>query len=135
MLGGKFSVIHSVAAVLVRGSADPEAFSAAYIDDPAVVALRDRITIRPYEGDLTPPHDRPARVTVTTKSGEVVSGECLSALGGPDRPLRDADVLDKAELITAAAFPGFADLARRLVDGSVSDDTPWSEIVGGLWAR
>jgi 2-methylcitrate dehydratase PrpD len=135
VLGGKFSVIHSVAAVLVRGSADPEAFSADYIDDPAVVGLRDRITIQPYAGDLTPPHDRPARVTVTMTSGEVVSGECLSALGGPDRPLRDADVLDKAELITAAAFPEFAALARRLVDGSVSDDTPWSEIVGGLWAR
>ncbi len=135
VLGGKFSLPHSVAAVIVRGSADAEAFSEAYVSDPTVVALRNKIIINAYEGDLAPPFDRPARITVTTTSGAVYTEECRSSLGGPDRPLSDADVLDKVELITATDFPQFAALARGLVDGSVGDATAWSDVIGELWAR
>lgn len=135
VLGGKFSLPHSVAAVIVRGSADAEAFSEAYVSDPKVVALRNKIVINEYEGDLAPPHDRPARITVTTTSGAVYTEECRSAVGGPDRPLTDADVLDKVELITAGDFPQFAALARGLVDGSVGDDTLWSDVIRDLWSR
>lgn len=134
VLGAKFSLPHCVAAVLVRGDADAEAFSERYVDDPAVVALRAKIRIQPYEGDLAPPYDRPARITVTTTSGEVLVQECRSALGGPDRPLSDAAVLDKAEALTAARRPAFPDLARRLVDGTLDDRTPWSDVIAELWA-
>lgn len=135
VLGGKFSLPHSVAAVIVRGNADAEAFSEAYINDPDVAALRDKITIQPYEGDLEPPYDRPARLTVTTTSGAVYVEECRSAIGGPDRPLSDEDVLDKVELITAGHMPLFAAVARGLVAGTVSDDTLWTDVRAELWSR
>jgi len=135
VLGGKFSLPHCVSAVIVRGNADAEAFSDAYVNDPAVIALRTKITVQPYEGDLEPPYDRPARVIATTTSGEVYSEECRSALGGPDRPLSDADVLDKIELITRAQFPLFGTAARSLVEGTMSDDAAWSDVLGALWSR
>lgn len=134
VLGGKFSLPHSVAAVLVRGRADAEAFSFAYLNDPAVIDLRAKITIRPYEGDLQPPYDRPARVIVTTTSGALYAEECRSAIGGPDRPLSDTGVLDKAEAITVGCRPSFAAVARGIVEGTVSDDTPWSEVIAEMWA-
>lgn len=134
VLGGKFSLPHCVAAVIVRGDADAEAFSERYLDDPAVVDLRKKITVQPFEGDFEPPYDRPARVTVTTTSGEVFAQECRSALGGPDRPLSDAAVLDKVEAIAGSRMPSFPAVARGLVEGTVDDQTPWSEMIAELWS-
>lgn len=134
VLGGKFSAVHSVAAVLVRGTADSDAFSDSYLDDPRVASLRSKISMQPYEGDLHAPYDRPARVAVTLNSGAVHSAECRSALGGPDRPLSDSDILDKVDLLTAGRRPRFAALARDIVEGTVGDDTPWSDVIGELWS-
>ena len=103
--------------------------------DVSQMKTGDEITIKPYEGDLDPPYDRPARLTVTTSSGAVLVEECRSAVGGPDRPLSDADVLDKVELITAGQMPLFAAVARGLVAGTVGDDTLWSDVIAELWSR
>lgn len=134
VLGGKFSLPHSVAAVIVRGNAEAEAFSDAYLEDPAVVDLRGKITVRPYLGDLAPPHDRPARVEVTTTAGAIHIEECRSAVGGPDRPLSDTDVLDKVGAITSSRRPAFASVARGIVEGTLGDDVLWSEVIAELWS-
>ncbi len=121
-LGGKFSVPHVVAAVLASGSADAGVFDGSGLTDPVVAALRQRVVIVPFEPERPPPHDRPARVSVRLASGETRTATCLSAVGGPDRPLSPADVLAKAELLTAGSRPGFAAIARRLADGSARLD-------------
>jgi 2-methylcitrate dehydratase PrpD len=130
-LGGKFSVPHVVASVLVRGAADAAAFAAPGLSDPAVDALRRRVRLASY-GDLpAAPHDRPARVTVTLRDGTVAEAECLSARGGPDRPLDVGDVLAKIGDLTASR-PGFADQARALLDGRVPGAAPWRTVVADL---
>lgn len=133
VLGGKFSVPHSVAAVLVRASTDSATFSGPLLDDPAVAQVRSAVEMAPYPGDLTPPHDRPARVTVVV-DGQEFTAECLSAAGGPDRPLSHVDVLAKADLLTRADRPAFAALAADLIDGRIPASAPWRGVVREMWA-
>lgn len=133
-LGGKFSVPHSVASVLARQSADPEVFSGSLLDNPEIARLRSVTVVTPYGGALEPPFDRPARVSVTLDSGEAFEAECLSAVGGPDRPLSDDDVIAKAEMLTASIAPSFGRLAAELVSGAIANDLPWSELLEEMWA-
>jgi 2-methylcitrate dehydratase PrpD len=135
VLGGKFSVPHTVAAVLARATAAPTVFSGELLDDPAIARLRALVAVEAYEGSLEPPFDRPARVRVTLDSGESHVAECRSAEGGPDRPLTDEDVLAKAELLTARSRPGFAAIAAALVSGELADDAPWADALEGMWAQ
>lgn len=133
-LGGKFSVPHSVACVLARRSADPEVFSGSLLDDPEIARLRAVTALTPYVGALEPPFDRPALVSVTLDSGETFEAECLSARGGPDRPLTEADVVAKAEMLTTGVAPSFSRIAVKLVSGELSDDVPWSDVISEMWA-
>ena len=115
-LGAKFSMPHAIAAALVTGTGSAAAFSATTLGDPILGALRDRVRMQPYTPDLPPPNDRPARVTVTLKSGRTFQGECLSARGGPDRPLPPETVFAKLEELAVPVYPRmrevFQDLAK-----------------------
>jgi 2-methylcitrate dehydratase PrpD len=131
-LGGKFSVPHVVAAVLASGSTDAGVFGGARLADPAVAALRQRVVIAPFEPERPAPHDRPARVSVRLADGYRLSATCLSAVGGPDRPLAPADVLAKAALLTAGTRPAFAAASRRLADGADGLDQRWADVLADL---
>ncbi len=135
VLGGQFSLPHAVAAVLVSGSAASSTFGPAGLDDEAVAAVRSVVELEPYPGDLVAPHDRPARIGVTLRSGEQFVAECPSAIGGPDRPLTEADVLEKVARMTAGRAPRFAAVAEALVDGAVDDTADWREVLEELWSR
>lgn len=134
VLGGKFSVPHSVSAVLARGSTDLATFGEGPLDDPEVARLRSVVVIRPYDGDLQPPFDRPSRVTVRLSTGESFTAECRSAVGGPDRPLSEEDVLDKVALLTERTMPRFAPLSAELLSGDVPDSQAWGELLGEMWS-
>lgn len=134
-LGGKFSVPHVVASVLATGSTDPSVFEASGLTDPAVGALRERVRLASYEPLPAAPHDRPARVTVTTIDGAVFSSTCRSALGGPDRPLGTEQVLDKVRGLTEARIPGFVDRASALVSGATDGDASWAATLRDLLGR
>jgi len=133
VLGGKFSVPHSVASALVAGSSATSTFGARSLDNPDIAALRARVTVVPYDGDLIPPFDRPATVTVTLTDGTVHIRQCRSAIGGPDRPMDDAAVLNKAALLTQATMPDFAALAEQLINGEIGDDAGWRDLLGRMW--
>ena len=105
--------IRAVAAPLVLGHALPEAFGTAALASPEIAALRRRIVLKEFEPTLPPPHDRPARVTVTLTDGRRIARECLSAKGGPDRPYVTADLFGRLETWLAPTYPR---LARRLHD-------------------
>jgi len=113
-LGAKFSLPHAVASTLVMGSGGAEAFAFDTLARPDIAALRRRVSIKPYETDLPPPNDRPARAEVRLRDGRVLSAECLSARGGSDRPLPPSTVDDKLAQLAAPAYPAIADVLAPL---------------------
>ncbi len=113
-LGAKFSLPHAVAATLVTGTGGAEAFAFETLARPEIDALRRRVSVKPYEGDLRPPNDRPAHVAVRLRDGRVFSAECLSARGGADRPLPPTTVDDKLAQLAVPAYPAIADVLAPL---------------------
>ena len=115
-LGAKFSMPHAIAAALVTGTGGAAGFSAATLHDPLLAGLRERVRVQPYAPELPAPHDRPARVTVTFKGGRSVQAECLSAQGGPDRPLPPETIFAKLDELAGPVYPrmraGFEELAK-----------------------
>lgn len=132
-LGAKFSMPHAIAATLVKGSGGFDAFTAATLDQPEIAALRERVSVAAWEPVLPPPNDRPARVTIELRDGRTLQQECLSAVGGPDRPLPPAIVFDKLSSLAVPCYPRiravFESLTAlpewRLRQG-------WSDIVGEI---
>jgi 2-methylcitrate dehydratase PrpD len=131
VLAGKFSLPHIVATSLVHGHAGLEAFGAAALTDRRVAALRDIVRLAPWEGDLTPPRDRPARVQVRLSSGRVIESECLSATGGRDNPYTDETIMHKIAQLTSPVYPGFPSCAARLAECDPQLlEMPWPDFIG-----
>jgi 2-methylcitrate dehydratase PrpD len=130
-LGAKFSMSHAVAAALVTGTGGAAAFEASTLADQAIDRLRNKLTVSPWSPELPPPNDRPSRVIVELRDGRKLQGECLSAVGGPDRPLPPETVFEKITALAAPVYPKMRPLleelatlpAPRLARG-------WSDLVG-----
>lgn len=133
VLGAKFSVPHVVAAVLSTQSTEAPTFSDKLIHDIEVDRLRRVVRMRDYAGTLEPPHDRPARVHVMLHDGRSFSAECMSAIGGPDRPMNVDQVLEKVELLTSPRMPEFVGLARDLVEGRSDLERPFGDFLSEIW--
>jgi 2-methylcitrate dehydratase PrpD len=104
-LAAKFSMSHAMAAALVMGSGGADAFAAATLADGRLARLRERVRVKAWEDVPPPPNDRPARVVVELAGGERLTAECLSAQGGPDRPLPPETVLQKMSALAVPAYP------------------------------
>jgi len=104
-LGAKFSMPHAIAAAFVTGTGGAEAFAAATLDAPGIASLRTRVSVAPWMPELPAPNDRPARVIVELRGGGRLEAECLSAAGGPDRPLPPSVVFDKISALAAPVYP------------------------------
>jgi 2-methylcitrate dehydratase PrpD len=128
-LAGKFSLPHVVSAVLVTGRTDPSTFDASLLDDATVDHVRKRVRLQPFEPLPPAPHDRPARLTVRLTDGTTAESFVLSAVGGPDRPLEEAQVLDKITGLTREPAPGFDEVARSLVHGPELDTARWADVL------
>lgn len=131
-LAAKFSLPHVAAAVLATGDTGPLAFGAASLQDPRVLALRAKAEIGAYEPVRAPPHDRPARVTVEWTDGTATTAEVLSARGGADRPLEEADLLAKVTAATEPVAPGYTATAADVLAGRVDVATPWRDVLERL---
>lgn len=105
-LGAKFSMPHAVAAALAIGTGGADAFAASSLGRADVTELRARVHVEAFAPELPPPNDRPARVTVRLRDGRAIDATCLSAQGGPDRPLPPETVFDKLRTLAAPAYPG-----------------------------
>jgi 2-methylcitrate dehydratase PrpD len=128
-LAGKFSLQHIAAATLVHGAADARAFGAVGLADPAVGRLRARVSMAPWSPLPAPPHDRPARVTVTLEDGRRLTAESLSAPGNPDRPIGAAALTAKIAAAAAGVLPGLPGLPDRVAgDGA----RPWRQVLAEL---
>ena len=129
-LAAKFSIQHIAAATLAFGHAGPEAFHADTLRDPAMMRLRDRVTISAHEPEQPWPNDRPARVTLRLGDGRVVEGECLSAPGGADSPYSVEVITEKAFRLLERPFPGAARVVPQMV--ALTPDLlarPWSQVL------
>lgn len=132
-LGAKFSMPHMAATTLVHCSGGAEAFGAASLDHPEVARLRGLVRLAPYDPLPAPPHDRPARVSLTLADGTVLRGECLSAPGNPDRPI-DAEALrGKVASMAGPALPGLVQALDSAPDAALLA-RPWGEVLADFAA-
>ncbi len=120
-LGSKFSVPHAVASAFVHGHGGVAAFNTDALNADAVAALRGRVRLEAFPDPRPWPEDRPARVSVATRSGEQYSEVCWSAQGGPDRPYSEAVLWDKIAALSESVAPGLCAAMRRL-DAAVGAD-------------
>jgi 2-methylcitrate dehydratase PrpD len=90
-LEGKFSVYHAAATALLRGDGSPFAFTDDVVQDPAIVALRDRVSAEADPGV----HEDAVRITVTLDDGSVETLDVEHALGSLERPLSNEALTDK----------------------------------------
>lgn len=132
-LGAKFSMPHAIAAAIVTGTGGAPAFAVGTLADPAIGRLRDRVSVAPWTPGLPPPNDRPARVTVELRDGGKLEAECLSAAGGPDRPLPLDTVLEKMSALAAPVYPKMRPVFEQLVQlAPARMNAGWADLVGEL---
>jgi 2-methylcitrate dehydratase PrpD len=120
----KYSLPHAAAALIVRGHAGYQAFTDEAVRDPAIAALRRRVTVREDPAlNVSVPRLKPARVTVTLTDGREVTRLRESARGDFQEPYREDEIRSKfRELAGVALRPGAVTRLEELVDRL--DDLP-----------
>ncbi|HJS74410.1 MAG TPA: MmgE/PrpD family protein [Vicinamibacteria bacterium] len=102
-LEGKFSVYHSAAVALLRGTVGQKEYSDEAVRDPEVVALRDRVVATVEPGI----REEEVRARVILKSGRSLEKRVEHAVGSLENPLTDRDLETKfrgqAEAVLAAS--------------------------------
>lgn len=107
-LEGKFSVYHSCAAGLIYGKAGEHEYSDAVVQDPAVIALRDKVqaVIDDSIGEAA------ADITVLTKDGKQHHILIEHAIGSLERPMSNEQLKTKfMDQVAAVIGQGPADQA------------------------
>ncbi|MGW5161154.1 MmgE/PrpD family protein, partial [Nonomuraea wenchangensis] len=108
----KFSLPWSVAALLLDGEVTLATYSPRSIRRPEVaeLAARVRTVVTPAGGVAA---DAPGRVLLRLAGGRVLKGNVPGSVGGPDRPLGDAELDAKFAANVAGDPEETAELARR----------------------
>lgn len=110
----KFSIPFTVAHALIHGAVTLESFGPSEREEAEVLALAARVTEyrRP---DWGREHAASGALTVTLEDGTVLRHEVPQALGHPDRPLSDADLVEKFVACAAKAAEPLAPHRAREV--------------------
>jgi 2-methylcitrate dehydratase PrpD len=87
-LEGKFSVYHSCAVAVIHGAAGEAQYSNEAVRDPAVIALRDRVSAVAEKGV----HEDAVHVTIRLKNGKTLEKHIEHTVGSLDRPMSDSDL-------------------------------------------
>lgn len=95
-LAAKFSIPFAVATFIVHGHAGVSSFTPQAIDDPAVKALTQHVSVS-EDSKLTAmlPHHRPSRVRVILKDGTVLEAENFTNKGDPEDPYSSEELKTK----------------------------------------
>ncbi len=100
----RFSIQHALAAWLMWGEPRFEHYGAAAIEDPALAAVRARVTVHRGEAQQTRyPAHYGAAVCVRCHNGRVLAAELQDCWGDPARPMPEVAVRDKAARLMAYA--------------------------------
>jgi 2-methylcitrate dehydratase PrpD len=116
-LEAKFSVYFAAALAIVRGSAGMRDFSDENARDPAIVALRDRVTA------IVDPsiREEQVRATIVLKDGRTLAKRIDHVIGSLERPLSDADLEAKFMALADGVLP--AAQVRTMMDRCWKIDT------------
>lgn len=95
------SVQHAVAAALVTGAAGVQQFSDVCVRDPAVTALRGKVTVKADETVAT----TAAAVKITTADGQPYEAWQRAARGSEANPMTDGDLEEKLRAAAASWSP------------------------------
>ena len=90
-LEGKFSVYHAVAVALVTGRGGDQAFRDSAVNDPTVLAVRNKVTVS-VDNAIKPDQ---VDMTVTLTDGRKLHQFIEHAVGSQDHPMSDAQLEDK----------------------------------------
>jgi 2-methylcitrate dehydratase PrpD len=105
-LEGKFSVYHSAAVALLRGTVGQKEYSDAAVRDPEVIALRDRVTAT---ADASV-REEEVHARLTLGSGHILLKHIEHVVGSLENPLSDRDLetkfLGQAEAVLSADAAG-----------------------------
>jgi 2-methylcitrate dehydratase PrpD len=104
------SLQHSVAVAFLYGAAGVKEYSDACVNDPAVLALRSKVSA---EDDASIPADA-AVVSLRTTSGDLLSAHIAHARGSIARPLSDRELEAKLRDLANYGAPGVD--AERLIE-------------------
>jgi 2-methylcitrate dehydratase PrpD len=116
-LEGKFSVYHSAAAAIIHGDAGENQYSDACVRDPAVIALRDKVTAT---ADNKVREDE-THITILLKGGGKLTKHVEHAIGSVERPMSDAALEAKFHHLADGMLPApqidkLIGLCRSLTD-------------------
>ncbi|MCH7479933.1 MAG: MmgE/PrpD family protein [Chloroflexi bacterium] len=111
-LAGRFSIPHTVAATLVLGNANPEAFTLDALNNPDIQALASKVILT-ENPDFTAmaPAKRPASVTIIFNSGEEKQHTVYGSKGDPDQPMSPDELETKFQQLTSSTLGN--DLANQ----------------------
>jgi 2-methylcitrate dehydratase PrpD len=109
-LEGKFSIYHAVAVALVEGAGGEKQFSDRAVNDPTVVALRDKVI------PVVTPGIDPAQVdmTIVLKDGRTLRRYIAHAIGSVEKPMTDKQLEAKFADLADGVIP--APAIRRAMD-------------------
>jgi 2-methylcitrate dehydratase PrpD len=122
----KYSLPHAAATMAVRGHAGHAALDDAAVHDPAIVALRHRVTVveDPVMSAVVP-RLRPARVTVVLTDGRSTTHECDSHRGDFNLPFAETELRDKFRELAGSVLT--ADGAKK-VEQAVDHCDTWGSM-------
>ena len=114
----KYSLPHAAAAMAVRGHAGHSALDDSAVHDPAIVALRHRVTVAEDPAmSAVAPRLRPARVTVVLSDSRSATHACDSHRGDFQQPFAETELRDKfRELAGTVLTPDGVMLVEQAVD-------------------
>ena len=97
----QYSVPFCMAVAFLRDPLDPNVFSEASVNDPAIRALTRNVSVEVLK-DAPQDQGKASRVTVKLKNGRVLVKAMHSYPGMPEEPLTTAELRKKFDLLTAA---------------------------------
>ena len=113
----KYSLPHAAAALIVRGNAGYHTFTDEAVRDPAIAAVRRKVSVREDPAlNAGVPRLKPARVTVTFTDGHQVTRLRESARGDFQEPYREDELRTKfRELARVVLSPGAVARVEALI--------------------
>jgi 2-methylcitrate dehydratase PrpD len=113
-LEGKFSVFHSSAVAIIRGAAGQQEYADETVQDPKVIALRDRVHAEDEEGI----REDEAYASILLEDGRRLEKHVEHAIGSLERPMTNDDLEKKF---------------RGLADGVLSPDQT-DRLMASCWS-
>jgi len=96
VLAGKFSVPFAMASALVNGSTGVDSFTMKNVEDPRILDLAQRVkVVEDVAMTARLPHKRPARITLTMKSGQVLQAATETNRGDWSDPFPAVEIREK----------------------------------------